>query len=117
MPRGVGQAVGHVDLEGVVGGQPGGEDGHEDNGQQDPPTMPSLRFCFCRSVMAPPLDADFRVDQNIEQVDGQGDEHEGGAGDQHVALDHRVVPVLDGGDHIAAQAGNGEDILDDGAAP
>src|SRR5262245_47348123 len=55
---------------------------------------------------APPsLVADSRIEDGIEGVDGEVDQDDGGDHDQVHALDHRVVPLVDGVEEETAHAG------------
>src|SRR5262245_34201425 len=62
-------------------------------------------------------DADARVEQRVRYVHQQVDQHVGAGGDEHHALDQRVVAREDRLDDEPTEAGNDEDLLgDDGAA-
>src|SRR5262245_22506381 len=54
-----------------------------------------------------------RIEDRVEEVDGEVDEDVHGRDDQHHALDDRVVSPQDGVDRQAADPGDGEDALGD----
>ena len=61
--------------------------------------------------------ADARVQQSVEQVDQQIDDHDGHRDDDDNGLDGREVPLEHGLDEQRSNAGDAEDALDDyGAA-
>src|SRR5713101_7588102 len=62
----------------------------------------------CIAATAISAGAGAGIEEAIEEVDGEvdGDEHQGS--DEHRALDHRVVAVVDGLDSEPADAGPGE---------
>src|SRR5262245_50111606 len=61
--------------------------------------------------------ADARVEEDIQDVDEEVQQHVDARDDQDAALDHRIVAPHDGIDREAADAGEGEDALrHDGAA-
>src|SRR5215475_4712353 len=57
--------------------------------------------------------ADPRVEHTVGKVGEQVGEHHGDAEDEHDALDHRDVPVVDRVEQLEADAGQGEDLLND----
>src|SRR5688572_20951749 len=59
------------------------------------------------------LVADAGVEDGIERVHAQVDEHDRGDDDEVDALDHRVVTLVDGIEEKAAHARQAEDRLDD----
>ena len=60
-----------------------------------------------------PGDADPRIQQRVDDVDREIDDHVAGRGDEHDALDQRVVALVDGLDRERAEAGDPEDRLRD----
>ena len=60
-----------------------------------------------------PDDPDPRVEQRVDDVDEQVDDHVAGRRDEHDPLDQRVVALVDGVDRQPAEAGDAEDLLGD----
>src|SRR5712692_1883895 len=65
-----------------------------------------LRNRRTRSVIA-----DARVENGVEEIDDEVDEHEGRGDEEHAALDERIVARLDGAHHHGAEPRPGEDRL------
>src|SRR3984893_10006806 len=65
-----------------------------------------LRNMRTRSVIA-----DARIEDRVEKIDHEVDEHEGRGDEEHAALDERVVAGLDGAHHHGAEPRPREDRL------
>src|ERR1700690_3567805 len=57
-------------------------------------------------MAGPPFEDDPWIDELVEDVDGQVDEHRDHRQVDREGLDHRVVAAVDGEDDLAADAGN-----------
>src|SRR5688572_10843066 len=57
--------------------------------------------------------ADPGVEDGVEEVDGEVDQHEGGADEDYTSLHHEVVVLEDAPDDGVAEALHAEDALDD----
>ena len=60
---------------------------------------------------------DARINHTVQNIHRKVDQDKNGGNDQHCALHHRIIAVVDGGDQISAHAVDHEHLFgDDGAA-
>ncbi len=111
------QDEGDGDEQAGDGERPPQEAAHE----QPPPARPRrqrreparARAPLDEAHSAAPADADARIEDRVDEVDGEVDDDVAGGGDEDDALDQRVVPLVDRVDRQPPEAGDDEDLLGD----